>query len=310
MKDIDLTKCVNCRFRAKVDGKEVEGRIAVDGDYLRFFYNNGDIYSIHIPCYQEHGKVDYFDDFEIVPRNPQRYQDWQLWDTIEYSDNYSTGRIIFRGGDFVAADIEGTCNYYTCDELFNEGYRLVLTDIEQQIIGGKKKYEPQDGDICYVETRSDHKSIFIYKKSKSKKTSYYVSYGRNVYGRKRLLSIAKPDVLCMVTDDCSITFLRPATEEEKQKLFDAMAKEGKRWNAEKKAVEDIPKPYEFRYGEPVLVRNGMCENWGIASYCRSEGTMHKVYVGSLTAFFEEVIPYNERTMHLLWTAQDYKEEQL
>ena len=67
---------------------------------------------------------------------------------------------------------------------------------------------------------------------------------------------------------------------------------------------------EFRYGEPVLVRNGVCENWGIASYCRSEGTMHKVYVGSLTAFFVEIIPYNERTMHLLGTTEDYKEDQL
>ena len=211
MKDIDLTKCVNCRFRAKDDGKEVEGRIAVDGDYLRFFYSNGDIYSILISCYQEHG-IDYFDDLEIVPRDPEAYRDWQVGDTIEYSDNYSTGRIIFRGGDFVAADIEGTCNCYTCDELFNEGYRLVLTDIEKQMI------------------------------------------------------------------------------------------------AEKKVVEDIPKPYEFRYGEPVLVRNGACENWGIASYCRSEGTMDKVYVGSLTAFFMEIIPYNERTMHLLGTNEDYKEE--
>ena len=33
---------------------------------------------------------------------------------------------------------------------------------------------------------------------------------------------------------------RHATEEEKQKLLDALAKEGKRWNAEKLCVEDIP----------------------------------------------------------------------
>lgn len=111
-----------------------------------------------------------------------------------------------------------------------------------------------------------------------------------------------------VVANSKITVLRPATEEERQKLFDAMAKGGKRWNAEKKVVEDIPKPYEFRYGEPVLVRNGACENWGIASYCRSEGTMDKVYVGSLTAFFMEIIPYNEKTMHLLGTTEDYKEE--
>ena len=32
---------------------------------------------------------------------------------------------------------------------------------------------------------------------------------------------------------------RPATNEEKPRLFDAMAKECKRWNAEKKVVEDM-----------------------------------------------------------------------
>ena len=44
--------------------------------------------------------------------------------------------------------------------------------------------------------------------------------------------------------------IRPATEEERKKLFDAMAKEGKRWNAEKKVVEDVrwrAKPGEYYY---------------------------------------------------------------
>lgn len=34
---------------------------------------------------------------------------------------------------------------------------------------------------------------------------------------------------------------RPATEAEKQRLFDALAKQGKRWNAEKKQIEDLPR---------------------------------------------------------------------
>lgn len=209
MKDIDLTQCINCRFRAKDDGKEVEGRIAVDGDYLRFFYNNGDMYSIHIPCYQEHG-INYFDDLEIVPRDPETYKDWQVGDTIEYSDNYSTGRIIFRGGDFVAADIEGTCNCYTCDELFNEGYRLVLTDIEKKIID------------------------------------------------------------------------------------------------EKKVVEDIPKPYVFRKGEPVLVRDDNESIWILGSFIQFIPT--SCFHVTSPSHWKQCIPYNKRTMRLLGTAEDYKEE--
>ena len=38
---------------------------------------------------------------------------------------------------------------------------------------------------------------------------------------------------------------RLATDEEKQRLFDALKKDGKRWNAEKKCVEDI-KEYQFK----------------------------------------------------------------
>ena len=33
--------------------------------------------------------------------------------------------------------------------------------------------------------------------------------------------------------------MRPATEEEKQRLFDALAKKGKRWNPETKQIEDL-----------------------------------------------------------------------
>ena len=35
--------------------------------------------------------------------------------------------------------------------------------------------------------------------------------------------------------------VRPATEEEKQRLFDALAKKGKRWNPETKQIEDLPR---------------------------------------------------------------------
>ena len=33
----------------------------------------------------------------------------------------------------------------------------------------------------------------------------------------------------------------PATEADKRRLFDALAKQGKRWNAEKKQIEDLPR---------------------------------------------------------------------
>ena len=66
-----------------------------------------------------------------------------------------------------------------------------------------------------------------------------------------------------------------ATEEEKKKLFDALAAIGKRWNAEKKAIEDIKEEnkYEFKRGQAVLVKDDDNAIWYPAifidynSYC-------------------------------------------
>ena len=67
----------------------------------------------------------------------------------------------------------------------------------------------------------------------------------------------------------SATCVRYATEEEKQKLFDALAKDGKTWDAEKKAVVDLKwKPKEgekyfapkFTYGEAFHVCEYLYQN--------------------------------------------------
>ena len=305
MKDIDLTKCVNCRFRAEISNTEpVSGRIVVDKSKVYLMDKNGNYIGLlsldgeELMWFNGCG----FTDFEIVPRDPETYRDWQVGDTIESSDNYSTGRIIFRGGDFVAADIEGTCNCYTCDELFNEGYRLVLTDIEQQIIEDKKKYEPQDGDICFVRTAAGNCFSFIKRDGDE--------YGLDNY------DYACADInnscLCPAKYVCrkeDISELRPATKDEKQMLFDAMAKDGKRWNAEKKVVEDIPKPYEFRKGEPVLVRDNDENIWILSSFIQFIPTScFLVTNGVRPSHWKQCIPYNKKTMHLLGTAEDYKED--
>ena len=56
--------------------------------------------------------------------------------------------------------------------------------------------------------------------------------------------------------DFSSPTFRHATEEEKQLLIDAMKKDGKRWNAEKKCIEDIPQP-KFKSGDKVKIKDGI-----------------------------------------------------
>lgn len=55
---------------------------------------------------------------------------------------------------------------------------------------------------------------------------------------------------------CGTDRLRLATEAEKQELLDALAKEGKRWNTEKKCIEDIPKR-KFKVGDKVKIKDGI-----------------------------------------------------
>ena len=49
---------------------------------------------------------------------------------------------------------------------------------------------------------------------------------------------------------------RLATESEKKELIDALTGAGKRWNAEKKCIEDIPKR-KFKAGDKVKIKDGI-----------------------------------------------------
>jgi hypothetical protein len=49
---------------------------------------------------------------------------------------------------------------------------------------------------------------------------------------------------------------RHATTEEKQRMIEALAKKGKRWNDNKKCVEDIPKR-KFKAGDKVKIKDGI-----------------------------------------------------
>ena len=84
------------------------------------------------------------------------------------------------------------------------------------------KWEPKDGDVIAFGT----KGIGIFKTYCSTGHEEYATYVNELHFNEN----------GWVNDN-----MRPATEEEKQRLFDALAKEGKRWNAEEKRIEDLPR---------------------------------------------------------------------
>ena len=108
----------------------------------------------------------------------------------------------------------------------------------------KKKFKNgdfvyEDGRIMIVKSYPNiyHSSVWP---TKSDKVHYNGTYGVNF-----------PE----------LTF-RYATDEEKQILIDAMTKDGKRWNAEKKRIEDIT-VRKFQNGDKVVLKSEHKESNGI-----------------------------------------------
>ena len=100
--------------------------------------------------------------------------------------------------------------------------------------------------------------------------------------------------------------LRLATEEEKQKLFDALAKRDKAWYAEKKQIVDLkpkwitPKPFDR-----VITRGDNNDIWtaNIFSHMNSYGEYVAIgYVGG----YHYCLPYNDETAHLIGTTDEWK----
>lgn len=89
-----------------------------------------------------------------------------------------------------------------------------------------KKYEPKDGDVCV----SNSGTIFIFNGNGIHKTSLHCA-----------LFKAGDITYSGALNSDNTTGYRYATDDEKQRLFDALAKVGKRWNAETKQIEDLPR---------------------------------------------------------------------
>lgn len=59
---------------------------------------------------------------------------------------------------------------------------------------------------------------------------------------------------------------RIATDDEKQQLFDALAKEGKTWDAEKKQIIDLKPKIELKPFDKVLVKDNPYGSWELAFF--------------------------------------------
>ena len=96
----------------------------------------------------------------------------------------------------------------------------------------KEKWEPRDGEICYVKACSSFIAAIQGKEHDNLYAYSIFSISTNS------INIPRINIVCSIAD---IREIRPATDFEKQLLFDALAKKGKMWDAQKKAVVDLPR---------------------------------------------------------------------
>ena len=135
-----------------------------------------------------------------------------------------------------AADDVAQTYIKTIEEHLDGKLNLETLEIEKQL-------EFKDGDIVVY-----GKSVAICRKIYKHTLSFYISLNE-MFG------------LLFADEVESSEEYRFATEEEKQQLFDALEKEGKAWDAEKKQIVDIKKEHQFKPFEKVLVRESIDDVW-------------------------------------------------
>lgn len=95
--------------------------------------------------------------------------------------------------------------------------------------------------------------------------------------------------------------LRLSTEEEKQQLFDALEKEGKAWDSEKKQIVDLKPKCKFKPFDKVVVRDTEYSTWCADLFSHIDVDYRYACVGATWNF---CIPYNEETSKLIGTTNN------
>lgn len=154
----------------------------------------------------------------------------------------------------------------TIEEHLDGKLNLETLEIEKQL-------EFKDGDIVVY-----GKSVAICRKIYKHTLSFYISLNEMVG-------------LLFADEVESSEEYRFATEEEKQQLFDALEKEGKAWDAEKKQIVDLKPKVELNPFDNVLVRHQKTEEWRANIFSHTDKTDEYLDYVCVNGRWEFCIPY-------------------
>lgn len=225
------------------------------------------------------------------------FKEWSSDDYTKFNGCYSNSRDGYE--DVSNAE---TANFVKLDN--NTAYEYIK-EIERKL-GGKlnlktleieKQSEFKDGDVLFVKCNVD---AFIEIFKHSKKNGGLYDHASLDTATQDLDISGKYGI-----GGYEITEIRLATEEEKQQLFDALAKKGKVWDAEKKKVVDIKKEHQFKPFEKVLVRDSFDDVWRASFFSHIKENDGRYVTTCVTWKF--CIPY-EGNEHLLGTTNNVENQ--
>lgn len=156
----------------------------------------------------------------------------------------------------------------------------------------KTQPEFKDGDIVTIINGCEQRCILIFRNIIGDSLNRYCILTKRGLFTEGYSLIDKEDSLLF------------ATEEEKNKLFSALEKEGKAWDSEKKKVVNLKPKCEFNPFDKVVVRCSEADRWSIDFFS------HKVsngYICAGDAWFGYCLPYNEETAKLLGTRNNMED---
>jgi hypothetical protein len=264
------------------------------------FMNGGEGYL------DKNGKL--YDDGECVVFPSKEMRDWSKF-------AWKKGDVLINSCGFQCIFKEWASDDYT---KFNGCYSNSKDGYEDVSNAETAKFVKLDNNIAYGYVREIERklggilnleTLEIEKTQPEFKDGDIVVYGESVAICRRFykhtlsfyISLNEMFGLLFADEVESSEEYRFATEEEKQQLFDALEKEGKAWDAEKKQIVDIKKEHQFKPFEKVLVRDSYNDMWRASFFSHIKEDDGRYVTTGLTWKF--CIPYigNES---LLGTTKD------
>lgn len=240
-------------------------------DWSKFAWKKGDVLvskdNVHI----------IFEKFEddTYTRFKGKHYLWKEFNVEDY--NKEETKMLTSVFEKAADDVAQTY-IKTIEERLGGKLNLETLEIEKQL-------EFKDGDIVVY-----GKSVAICRRVYKHTLSFYVSLNEMVG-------------LLFADEVESSEEYRFATDEDKQQLFDALAKEGKAWDAEKKAVVDLKPKWTPKPFDRVITRVNDDAIWTANIFSHIDRHGKYVTLGCISGY-HHCIPYNEETAKLIGTTNN------